>query len=611
MGRKRFKIRRISTKLILTYTVIVLVIFCLVYSISMNMLKQQYKKELIRTDQEALRQISNSIVLMTDIMVEKMITVYSDSHVQGFFAGLSNLSREEFSERKARDYNTVKELREVRKVLTKNAILYTQMNGGVTLMTEKGAVYTSWLLENSLDYSSSLSAEKEIWDKYFDNGLSNYRWEIVNEREAMSFQKNPDKNMLMCVYNYRSAAKERKGYICISIDAEELKRCYRSYLDPEMNNEIFLLDQTQKRLVNLDDREEIEITSRMRKEIQQAVDKEDEISCFEDETYIYNCSRISERGWVLVNKIPLDYVGKNDRYSIRLFLVIFLLGGLGACVLVIAFTFKFSHRINGLKTLMKQAAAENYNISYQVKYQDELDEIGESFNLMEEEIKNYTVKLVEEEKAKKINEINYLHAQINTHFLYNIFNSIKMLSILNRNEDINQVITSLVKLLRGTLDVSDEMLTIEEELKNVEHYFRIENIVHLEELELEIQCGEDLKSKLVPKLLIQPLVENSFLHGFRDGNYGRKKRIWIQVQEKEENFLEITVRDNGCGISKQQLLNIKNYRRGHTRSIGIKNIEERIRVLFGDGYGIQVNSMLKEGTEVILSIPLISSGDEL
>ena len=71
-------------------------------------------------------------------------------------------------------------------------MLYTQVNGGVTLMTEKGAIYTSWLLENSLDYSSNLTSEKGNWDQYFEGNLNNYKWEIVNERDAMSFQKNKE-----------------------------------------------------------------------------------------------------------------------------------------------------------------------------------------------------------------------------------------------------------------------------------------------------------------------------------------------------------------------------------------------------------------------------------
>lgn len=604
--KKRIRIRKIGTKLILTYCIIVVLIFSMVYFLSLGMLKQQAKRELIRTDQEALRQISNSIVLMTDLMVEKVINVYSDNYVQKFFSELSGLSSAEFTKLKAEDYGMVKELKEVRKVLMENAMLYTQVNGGVTLMTEKGAIYTSWLLENSLDYSSNLTSEKGNWDQYFEGNLNNYKWEIVNERDAMSFQKNKNKNMLMCIYNYQfSFPKQRKGYICVSIDAEELKRCYKTYMDSDVKNDIFLLDQTQGRLVSLYEREHAQISEKELDFLKKNINKsKTEISTFEDEAYIYNCNKISERGWILVNKIPLDYIGKNDRYSIQLFLVIFLLGGLGACLLVVAFTFRFSYRIRYLKTLMQNAASTDYSVRYHVQYFDELDEIGESFNLMEDEIKKYTFRLLEEEKEKKINEINYLHAQINTHFLYNIFNSIKMLAVLQRNEDISRVITSLVKLLRGTLDVSDEMLTIEEELQNVKHYFQIENIIHLEELELKIDCADDLKNKLVPKLLLQPIVENSFIHGFSHSSVGIK-RIWIQIKRKNDTDICIFIKDNGCGISKQQLLNIKNYKQGYTRSIGIKNIEERIHILFGEEYGIEIKSVLKKGTEIVLTIPLI------
>ena len=147
--------------------------------------------------------------------------------------------------------------------------------------------------------------------------------------------------------------------------------------------------------------------------------------------------KIPSRNWILINQIPISCIDKNNSAARDLLFVIFVIGGLGACGLVVVFTYKFSYRIKYLKGLMENAAGEKYDLSYEVNYYDEFDEIGESFNRMVGDIKNYTAKLVQEEKEKKINEINYLHAQINTHFLYNIFNSIKMLSLLNRNKDIN------------------------------------------------------------------------------------------------------------------------------------------------------------------------------
>lgn len=105
--KKRIRIRKIGTKLILTYCIIVVLIFSMVYFLSLGMLKQQAKRELIRTDQEALRQISNSIVLMTDLMVEKVINVYSDNYVLKFFSELSGLSIAEFNKLKAEDYGIV------------------------------------------------------------------------------------------------------------------------------------------------------------------------------------------------------------------------------------------------------------------------------------------------------------------------------------------------------------------------------------------------------------------------------------------------------------------------------------------------------------------------
>lgn len=605
-NRHKHLLYRVQTKLILTYSIIVVAVFMIVYSVSMYMLKNQVKKELLRTDKEALTQISNSIVLMTDLMVEKMIAIYSNDYIQWFFAETSDLGQEEFKKWSVESYDTARRLKEVRKTLRSNAMLYTLIDGSNVLVTNKGAIFTFWSSDFISEYTMNISKERQEWDDYFIDSEWNYKWEIVQNRKSMNFQECKNENTLACVYCYRSPISgEQKGYICMNIDADELNRCYSSYLDEDMGNSIYIFDGNGEQFSGLNPYN-TKIPQEAVKELLLLSDNEGVSFVYEDKAYIYNCMKIPSRNWILINQIPISCIDKNNSAARDLLFVIFVIGGLGACGLVVVFTYKFSYRIKYLKGLMENAAGEKYDLSYEVNYYDEFDEIGESFNRMVGDIKNYTAKLVQEEKEKKINEINYLHAQINTHFLYNIFNSIKMLSLLNRNKDINNVITSLSKLLRGTLDVSDEMLTIEEELENVKHYFKIEEIIHLDEVVLNVNCPEELECCMIPKLLLQPIVENSFIHGFKDVHY--KKEINIDVSE-DSGVMIITVKDNGCGISGQQLMNITDYRHGYSRSIGLKNIEERIRILYGQDYGIDVESEWKMGTTVTLRIPLITRQD--
>lgn len=605
-NRHKHLLHRVQTKLILTYSIIVVAVFMIVYSVSMYMLKNQVKKELLGTDKEALTQISNSIVLMTDLMVEKMIAIYSNDYIQWFFAETSDLGQEEFKKWSVESYDTARRLKEVRKTLRSNAMLYTLIDGSNVLVTNKGAIFTFWSSDFISEYTMNISKERQEWDDYFIDSEWNYKWEIVQNRKSMNFQECKNENTLACVYCYRSPISgEQKGYICMNIDADELNRCYSSYLDEDMGNSIYIFDGNGEQFSGLNPYN-TKIPQEAVKELLLLSDNEGVSFVYEDKAYIYNCMKIPSRNWILINQIPISCIDKNNSAARDLLFVIFVIGGLGACGLVVVFTYKFSYRIKYLKGLMENAAGEKYDLSYEVNYYDEFDEIGESFNRMVGDIKNYTAKLVQEEKEKKINEINYLHAQINTHFLYNIFNSIKMLSLLNRNKDINNVITSLSKLLRGTLDVSDEMLTIEEELENVKHYFKIEEIIHLDEVVLNVNCPEELECCMIPKLLLQPIVENSFIHGFKDVHY--KKEINIDVSE-DSGVMIITVKDNGCGISGQQLMNITDYRHGYSRSIGLKNIEERIRILYGQDYGIDVESEWKMGTTVTLRIPLITRQD--
>ena len=535
-----------------------------------------------------------------------MIAIYSNDYIQWFFAETSDLGQEEFKKWSVESYDTARRLKEVRKTLRSNAMLYTLIDGSNVLVTNKGAIFTFWSSDFISEYTMNISKERQEWDDYFIDSEWNYKWEIVQNRKSMNFQECKNENTLACVYCYRSPISgEQKGYICMNIDADELNRCYSSYLDEDMGNSIYIFDGNGEQFSGLNPYN-TKIPQEAVKELLLLSDNEGVSFVYEDKAYIYNCMKIPSRNWILINQIPISCIDKNNSAARDLLFVIFVIGGLGACGLVVVFTYKFSYRIKYLKGLMENAAGEKYDLSYEVNYYDEFDEIGESFNRMVGDIKNYTAKLVQEEKEKKINEINYLHAQINTHFLYNIFNSIKMLSLLNRNKDINNVITSLSKLLRGTLDVSDEMLTIEEELENVKHYFKIEEIIHLDEVVLNVNCPEELECCMIPKLLLQPIVENSFIHGFKDVHY--KKEINIDVSE-DSGVMIITVKDNGCGISGQQLMNITDYRHGYSRSIGLKNIEERIRILYGQDYGIDVESEWKMGTTVTLRIPLITRQD--
>ena len=603
---KKVKLHKISTKLMLTYSCIILFIFGSACIMSIYTLNQRFKKELIRTDQEVLSQISHSIILMTDLMAEKNINVYSNSHVQNFFTIFSDMDQNEFTQKKVESYEMAQEIKKVRNVLVENALLYTQMNGAVTLITKGGVIFTSWSSESFGDYKSGIAEEKERWDEYFEKNLSNFHWVIMNGRDAMSFHKNDEKHMLMLVYNYRSAyTKIHKGYVCIAIDAKELNQCYGTWMDADVNNELYLVDLKYSNSLCMGEGKDSELSKAEMQEIQNILAEKGTECIIEKGDYLYNCKLITKRDWVLVNKIPVAYVKKDNIRSVYIFGTIFLIGCVVACILVVLFTLRFSSRVEYLRTLMVNAGAEKYRLKYEENHYDELDQIGESFNQMEQEIENNIQKLLEEERARKINEINYLHAQINTHFLYNIFNSIKMLSVLGRNKDINEVITSLVRLLKGTLDVSSELIPVAEELKNVEHYFRIENIIHLDELKLEISCEDVLRKKRIPKLLIQPVVENCIIHGFAEENAKEEKKILIQIEEeKEKERLYIVVVDNGRGMNKERLNSVRSRKNRHASNVGLRNIEERIRVLYGEQYGVEIQSNLQKGTRVTLSLPI-------
>lgn len=211
------------------------------------------------------------------------------------------------------------------------------------------------------------------------------------------------------------------------------------------------------------------------------------------------------------------------------------------------------------------------------------------------------VKLVE--KCESVT-LEKLQAQINPHFLYNTLTNIKYISILNHQEQISQLISALVKLLRSTVGRDGDMIPLSEEIENVEYYMLIQNVVYNGNICFTIDVDPDIKDLQVPNFILQPLVENCIFHGIYPSEKGGE--ITITGSRKGEEIL-LQIKDNGVGFCEDSLMNFMQAgdpkKGGQMTNLGIKAVHKKIQLLCGEDYGIKIFSKKNEGSMVNINLP--------
>ena len=193
-----------------------------------------------------------------------------------------------------------------------------------------------------------------------------------------------------------------------------------------------------------------------------------------------------------------------------------------------------------------------------------------------------------------------LQAQISPHFLFNTLNAVRWAAINNNAKKAADMVLALTNLLRMTIVKGDELITVEEEIENLKNYSAIFQMRHSIEFQLHCDIEEDIRQYGIPKLLLQPLVENAIIHGFEGIVTGGVIEI---TGMKRDGFVVISVKDNGVGISPDSGLKVEDTRKLKFSGIGIRNVDERIKLYFGEKYGLRLASTEGKGTSAEVWLP--------
>ncbi|MCQ6558485.1 sensor histidine kinase [Paenibacillus mendelii] len=307
--------------------------------------------------------------------------------------------------------------------------------------------------------------------------------------------------------------------------------------------------------------------------------------------------------WTIVGIVPINEITEDNRsLTNQLFTL-----GIGFIALAILLTFLITKSITKplgrIKATVKRVKEGDLNVFLDLESRDEIGELAVEFNRMVSRTKALMESHVEEEKKRKEYELAAIQAQINPHFLYNTLESICGLAELKRNDDIISLVNQLARFYRGVLSQGSSIISIEAEISITQHYLDILKVRYGDKLDYTIFIDPSVQSCATVKLLLQPLVENSIYHGLK--NKRGKGLIEIKAYlQSGRLILEVT--DNGIGMEPDTIRRLLGFNGIETvsRSFGVKSANERVKLYFGQEYGLHIDSSPGEGTKVTVILPI-------
>lgn len=308
-------------------------------------------------------------------------------------------------------------------------------------------------------------------------------------------------------------------------------------------------------------------------------------------------------GWYSVSTIPISFLisdtVKIKNAIIRISLMVLFLCFILSYLITIGITGGFTK----LKGVMMKIRSGDFSIRVNSERKDEIGQLSNTFDTMIERINDLIEKGYEQKIRENHAQLKALQAQIAPHFLYNALDSINWLLIDKDEYEISNIVVALGGLLRYSISNNRDMVPVKDEIEQVQNYLMIQKVRFEDRLTYRIKVDQEMNEKLIPKLIIQPIVENSLIHGIE--KMGQKGLIEvIGYQTNESSIFEI--RDDGIGISPEKLEAVfdnpqdKDASRSH---LGLSNVMQRIKLIYGEDYGIVVTSHPGQGTVVKIILP--------
>lgn len=492
------------------------------------------------------------------------------------------------------------------------------------------ALSTQLIFSTSMIYSLEIySGDEMIYSYYDDPSVSDAKnvpddvlkqaltqsqpiWtDLLTLKQYRSYAKKPDYGFAV-VKSVRDEYSKKVGAVAIYVressfsdilESGNKKQKGRFYLVDGKNNILSAADKTE---LYQDVRSRLSLSE---KEYETCVQKG--VLLKEErgkEPQLYISRNIGEKGVRLVCETTMKELGRQQRESKIFIGVLMLVSAILATISAWFVSGKITKPLGQLMGIMEQIQEDEKSIHLRFPEGDtsEIGILGHRFNELMDELDASMQQIYEEQRQRRHNEVRLLQAQIVPHFLYNTMGIISSFIRLGMTEKALTTIQNLVSFYRISLSSGKDIITVKEEIELTRNYMELQSLRYIEYVEYHIECDEEAEDVWIPKLTIQPLLENILHHGLKQAAGKCQIKVRVMANESEKK-LKISVWDNGTGIEKERLEQIRQSLatgKSLTKSFGILNINQRLKLMYGEKYHMTIDSVEGEYTQFVLSLPL-------
>lgn len=442
-------------------------------------------------------------------------------------------------------------------------------------------------------------------------------WKAINHNyeDRIAPGVNIDKNKILLGKSIKEKMDGKIiGYMVMAIDEDKIRNLYDK-ISSSMNMQVFIID-TNDIIISATDLntpigEKYQNDTVLKKIRNSYPLAGDNFHLAEQNAMLYSFP-IPQADWKLAALIPITYLQSDLKIIMKNFLFI----GVIVIIFCIIFTFAFSitiiSPINKMITGIKSFENGDFSSKFEEDGNDELTILARQFNKMAEEITQLLDNIKMNERQKRKLEIQALQAQINPHFLANTLNTVSFIAKLKNETSIETIINAIIELLRDSMKNDDSLHTVKEEISLLKNYIIIQDYRLMGKFDVEFKVSPQVLDLLIPRFILQPIVENAIIHGIEPSS----KRGLITITgtfDRDQLFFSIT--DNGVGMETEDLvLNSRENpaeKKSRFSGLGVSNVNNRIKLMMGDQYGLKVSSEKGIFTTILINLPVITKNPKL
>jgi two-component system, sensor histidine kinase YesM len=477
--------------------------------------------------------------------------------------------------------------------------LYEEISN-IRLYTDNETLLNNWELLNPSD-----EVRESEWYQRGQRYDSLVGWEYIeDERDRRKY--------LSLVRKIDLEGSSKTGLLVINVNSGQL----RSILNQESFETMIVDDQNNIIAANRNDRAgkkladisfDTQLLDKGKGSYEAVVDGKDSKILIEELT-----PQSSRNNLRIISVFSIESIMKVPNQIIRLALTVIIISVILAFLLIFSFSSLFSRRLLKLSKHINRVGTGDFDAKLQIDGKDEIGLLARQFNSMVRSINDLMLEVQESNNQnilleQKQNDIRFkmLASQINPHFLFNALESIRMEAHMKGQTEIARVVRLLGKMMRSNLEVGKSKISLKQELEMVRCYLDIQQFRYEERLRYNFNVDPEMESLYMPPLIIQPLVENAVIHGLDNKTEGAFVTVDIHRIETHAHF---TIRDNGVGITPERLeivrTTLETFEEREGDRIGLRNVHDRLKLSYGDEYGLTIESPSGEGTVISFRIPM-------